>query len=58
MLTYLLISHESHFQFGVLPLVRCVDNFNVHYKAYEISDFVRFKAPVTGFVFCKWSHHY
>ena len=27
-------------------------------QAYEIPDFVRFKAPVTGFDFWKWSHHH
>ena len=58
MFTYLIISRESHFQFRVLPYVRCADNFTAHYKAYEIPDFVRFKAPVTGFDFCKRSHHY
>ena len=58
MFTYLLISRESHFQFRVLPHVRSADNFTAHYKAYEILDFVRFKAPVTGFDFCKRSHHY
>ena len=58
MFTYLLISHESHFQFRVLPHVRSADNFTAHNKAYEIPDFVRFKAPVTGFDFCKRSHHY
>ena len=58
MFTYLLISCESHFQFRVLPHVRSADNFTAHYKAYEIPDFVRFKAPVTSFDFCKRSHHY
>ena len=58
MFMYLLISHESHFQFGVLPHVHCADNFTAHYKVYEIPDFIRFKAPVTGFDFCKRSHHY
>ena len=58
MFTYLIISRESHLQFRVLPYVRCVDNFTAHYKAYEIPDFVGFKAPVTGFNFCKRSHHY
>ena len=58
MFTYLLISRESHFQFRVLLHVRSADYFTAHYKAYEIPDFVCFKAPVTGFDFCKWSHHY
>ena len=58
MFTYLIISRESHFQFRVLPHVCCADNFTAHYKAYIIADFVHFKAPVTGFDFCKRSHYY
>ena len=58
MFIYLLISRESHFQFHVLPHVRSADNFTAHYKAYKIPVFVRFKTPVTGFDFCKRSHHY
>ena len=57
MFTYALISRESHFQFEVLPHVHFADNFTAHYKAYEIPDFVRFKAPVTGFDFYKRSHY-
>ena len=46
MFTYLLISHESHFQFRVLPHVRSADNFTAHYKAYEIPDFIALIHPI------------
>ena len=57
MFTYLIIFRESHFHLQVLAHVRCANNFTVHLQAYETPDFVRFKAPVNGFDFCKRSHH-
>ena len=50
--------YESHFQFQDLPHVRRANNFTAHLQAYEIPDFICFKAPVTGSDFYKWSHHY
>ena len=57
MFTFLIISRKSHFHLQVIPQVRRVNNFTAHKHAYEIPDFVCFKAPVTGFDFYKWSHH-
>ena len=58
MFTYVLISRESHFQLQVLVHVRPARNNHYQLQAYEIPDFVRFKAPITGFDFCKRCHHY
>ena len=48
MFMYLVISHESHFQLQVLPTLTSIRN----------TVFCLFQNPVTGFDFCKRSHHY
>ena len=58
MFTYVLISRESHLQLQVLVHVRPARNNHCQLQAYKIPDFVCFKAPVTGFNFCKRCHHY
>ena len=45
--TYFLVSRESHFQLQVLVHVRPSRNNLCQYQAYEVPDFVHFKATVT-----------
>ena len=58
MCMYFIISHNSHFWLQVLAHVRLRQIFTAQLQAYEILDFIHFKALVTSFDFCKWSPHY
>ena len=52
------MSLESHFQLEVMAHVRLLLIFTAQYLAYEILDFIHFKAPVTSFDICEWFQHY
>ena len=56
MLMYLIISHKSHFQLQAWLMYAVQIIVTTHKQAYEIADFIRFKAPLTSFDLCKQLH--
>ena len=54
---HMFISRESHFQLQVLFMYAPREIITASNKHTKIPDFVRFKALVTGFDFCKRCHH-